>query len=106
MTWAVTCPRCGVLSRSSSSSEAQPVCAHQYHAPEDCGVCGWCRYGVAWPPEDALPLTPDGLIDYSAAKPHDFAPLRLGDHPHCARCHVPLGSSEALWNDGLCSASL
>jgi hypothetical protein len=48
----VTCPRCRIPSERTYAGDRVPVCAHQYHAPEDCGVCGWCRNGLPWPPRD------------------------------------------------------
>jgi hypothetical protein len=43
MTWLHTCPSCGRMSQRHSSSAHRPTCRHEYHAPEDCGICGDCR---------------------------------------------------------------
>jgi hypothetical protein len=47
--WRVTCPRCGrdsIRTAIVPDGRPQPACQHEYHAPEDCGVCGECRTGV------------------------------------------------------------
>ena len=60
MTYFHVCPRCRRVSLRATSSPRPVTCRCEYHDPQDCGLCGWCRTGLAWPPDDAqmAPPTP------------------------------------------------
>jgi hypothetical protein len=49
MTYTIICPKCQRESQRSNTLDRPTICQHQYHAPEDCGVCLECRTG--WTPE-------------------------------------------------------
>ena len=57
--WVHVCPRCRRVSLRSALGQERPVCRHEYHAPEDCGLCGWCRHGLLYKytPNEDIPAS-------------------------------------------------
>ena len=49
MTTLHTCPNCRGVSLRHTSSDKPVTCRCEYHDPDRCGWCGWCRTGTTMP---------------------------------------------------------